>query len=49
VKGKDSMNCAYIIHNIGVAYEKQGKLNEALEYYHKELNIKEKVSGKESI
>ena len=48
MKGKESFDCANTLNNIGLDYKDQGKLNEALEYYSRALNIKERVKGKES-
>ena len=48
MKGKESFDCASTLHNIGLLYGKQGKLNKALEYYSRALSIYEKVKGKES-
>jgi len=48
VRGKDSFDCAKTLNNIGLVYQDQEKLNQALEYYNKSLSIKEKVKGEDS-
>ena len=49
MKGKESLEYAQTLNNIGGTYANQGKLNEAFEYYNRALSIYEKVSGKKSV
>ena len=49
IKGKKSLEFAYTLENIGVAYYNQGKHNEAIKYSNLSLNILEIVKGKESL
>ena len=46
--GKESIQWAHTLNNIGILYSDQGKLDEALESYNKALTIHQKI-GKESI
>jgi len=46
--GKELIGWAMILNNIGNVHYNQGKIEEALEYYHKTLNIYKKI-GNESI
>lgn len=47
--GKESIECANTLNNIGNVYKEQEHLDEALEYHNKALKIYEKVNGKDSI
>ena len=49
MKGKESLDCADTLNNIGLVYKDQGKFNLALEYYRRALIIFEKYKGKESL
>jgi len=49
VKGKEAVECASSLVNIGNLHENNIKFNEALQYYNKALSIFERVEGKESL
>jgi tetratricopeptide (TPR) repeat protein len=48
VIGKKSISSSHTLNDIGSAYYKQGKFDEALEYFNKSFAIKTKVKGKRS-
>lgn len=43
--GKDSLDCAQTLNNLGAVYKKMGKFVDALGYYSRALAIKEKIKG----
>jgi tetratricopeptide (TPR) repeat protein len=43
--GKDSMDCAQTLNNLGGVYKKMEKFTEALSYYSRSLAIKAKIKG----
>lgn len=45
LRGKNSMESAQSLNNIGAVYKKMGKLDEALDYYERSMSIKGKVKG----
>jgi len=45
IKGKDSIDVATTLNNIGSVYDSKGDYSKALEYYERCLNIKRKVKG----
>ena len=45
VKGKDSIDVATTLNNIGSVHDSSGNFNKALEYYERCLNIKQKIKG----
>ena len=49
IKGKDSIDVALTLENIGIVYWNQGNYPKALEYYESSLKIKTKIKGKDSI
>lgn len=48
-KGKDSIDAALILQNIGMVYFFQNNYKAALEHELRSLQIKQKVKGKDSI
>lgn len=49
MKGKDSIDCAQILGNIGLVYNSMGKNAEAIDCFSRALTIKEKQTGKDSM
>jgi tetratricopeptide (TPR) repeat protein len=47
--GKDSINCAETLNNLGNVYSRMGKSEDAILYYKRCLLIEEKVKGKQYI
>ena len=47
--GSEKYNTIVLLNNIAIEYENQGMYEEALEYNHKVLDIKEKVLGKDHL
>jgi tetratricopeptide (TPR) repeat protein len=49
VTGKESLDLASTLNNIGLINNKLGKYKEAIRYYQRCLDIKEKIKGKDNI
>jgi tetratricopeptide (TPR) repeat protein len=49
VKGKDHIDCASTLHEIGFVYSNKGDYEQALLHYQRSLAIKERVKGKDHI
>jgi tetratricopeptide (TPR) repeat protein len=49
VKGKDAIDCATTLNNIGSVYKNKGDYEQALLHYQRCLTIQERVKGKDAI
>jgi tetratricopeptide (TPR) repeat protein len=49
VKGKDAIDCASTLNNIGSVYNHKGDYEQALLHYQRCLTIQERVKGKDAI
>jgi tetratricopeptide (TPR) repeat protein len=49
IKGKDAIDCAGTLNNIGSVYDDKGDYEQALLYYQRCLTIEERVKGKDAI
>lgn len=49
VLGKETIECAITLGNMGIALENLNQLDKALEKYQRSLDIKQKICGRQSI